>query len=88
MDEEAKVDFTEHVFLEGLIADFPKKGPVRHFMELVTVGLSQNPHISVQRKHEHIDWFRQYFREKQEVLKISGALPLEEAEKEETRAQA
>ncbi|CAN7988948.1 unnamed protein product [Ixodes hexagonus] len=75
LEEEAKVNFTEHVFLEDLIEDFPRKGPVRHFMELVLVGLSKNPYISVQRKREHIDWFRQYFKEKHEVLRLSGALP-------------
>ncbi|XP_064487645.1 small ribosomal subunit protein mS31-like [Ornithodoros turicata] len=75
LDEEAKVGFHEHVFLESLIEDFPKKGPVRHFMELVTTGLSKNPYISVQRKREHIDWFRNYFREKEAILKAAGALP-------------
>lgn len=67
--------FSEHVFLEDLIADFPERGPIRHFMELVLVGLSKNPHISVQRKREHIDWFRQYFRDKAAVLQASGLLP-------------
>ncbi|KAM7306272.1 28S ribosomal protein S31, mitochondrial [Ixodes scapularis] len=75
LEEEAKVPFTDHVFLEDLIEDFPRTGPVRHFMELVLVGLSKNPYISVQRKREHIDWFRQYFREKHEVLRLAGALP-------------
>ncbi|KAK8777516.1 hypothetical protein V5799_029138 [Amblyomma americanum] len=75
LDEEARVSFAEHVFLEDLITDFPERGPIRHFMELVLVGLSKNPHISVQRKHEHIDWFRQYFRAKADLLRASGALP-------------
>uniref|UniRef100_A0A023GJQ6 Small ribosomal subunit protein mS31 n=1 Tax=Amblyomma triste TaxID=251400 RepID=A0A023GJQ6_AMBTT len=75
LDEEAQVSFVEHVFLEDLITDFPERGPIRHFMELVLVGLSKNPHISVQRKHDHIDWFRQYFRAKADLLRASGALP-------------
>lgn len=74
MDEEAKVSFHEHVFLDSLIEDFPKKGPIRHFMELVITGLSKNPYISVQRKREHIDWFRNYFTEKEAVLKAAGAV--------------
>jgi len=74
IDEEAKVGFHEHVFLEDLISDFPKKGPVRHFMELVIVGLSKNPYITVQQKKDHIDWFRSYFNEKAPVLKEIGAL--------------
>ena len=60
--------FHQHVFLEDQIKDFPRRGPIHHFMELVLVGLSRNPHLSVQQKHKHIDWFRQYFREKQNVL--------------------
>ena len=68
MEEEAKVGFHQHVFLEDQIADFPRRGPIRHFMELVLVGLSRNPYLTVQQKHEHIDWFRQYFKEKQDVL--------------------
>lgn len=75
LDEEAQMSFEEHVFLEDQIKDFPERGPIRHFMELVLVGLSKNPHISVQRKHEHIEWFRQYFRAKADVLRASGALP-------------
>lgn len=68
MDEEAKVEFHEHVFLEKQIQDFPQRGPIRHFMELVLVGLSKNPFLPVKQKHEHIDWFRQYFKDKQSIL--------------------
>ena len=67
MDEEAKVGFHEHVFLEHLIKDFPKTGPIRYFMELVVVGLSKNPYLSVEQKHEHVAWFREYF-DKHKVL--------------------
>ena len=38
-------------------------------MELVTLGLSQNPWLSVPEKIEHISWFAQYFKEKQGILK-------------------
>ncbi|XP_050393615.1 28S ribosomal protein S31, mitochondrial [Patella vulgata] len=71
MKEEAKVGFHEHVFLDDQITDFPRKGPIRHFMELVVVGLSKNPYLSVSDKHEHINWFRQYFKDKDPVLKES-----------------
>lgn len=68
--EEAEVDFTEHVFLEELLEPWcPQKGPVRHFMELVTVGLSKNPYMTVQEKHDHINYFKNYFEEKKELLK-------------------
>ena len=66
-EEEAKVGFHEHVFLAHLVTDFPK-GPIRHFMELVAAGLSQNPYLSVREKHAHIDWYRQFFQDKQKLV--------------------
>jgi small subunit ribosomal protein S31 len=70
MDDEANVFFAEHVFLEPLIDEWcPNKGPIRHFMELVCVGLSKNPFLSVEEKKDHINWFRQYFYEKNQLLK-------------------
>ncbi|KAL8575358.1 hypothetical protein ACOMHN_048651 [Nucella lapillus] len=71
MEEEAQIVFHQHVFLEDQIRDFPRRGPIRHFMDLVLVGLAKNPFLTVQQKHQHIDWFRQYFREKEDVLKES-----------------
>jgi small subunit ribosomal protein S31 len=68
LDDEAKVGFHEHVFLEDQIQDFPRRGPIRHFMELVLVGLSKNPYLTAQEKRDHIDWFRQYFKDKRAVL--------------------
>ncbi|XP_043854887.1 28S ribosomal protein S31, mitochondrial [Dromiciops gliroides] len=61
-------DFHEHIFLDKYLEDFPKQGPIRHFMELVTCGLSKNPFLTVKEKVEHIDWFRNYFREKKNIL--------------------
>ncbi|XP_046695597.1 28S ribosomal protein S31, mitochondrial isoform X2 [Silurus meridionalis] len=69
MEEEAKVPFHEHVFLERHLADgFPRHGPIRHFMELVVTGLSKNHQLTVAQKLEHITWFQNYFQEKQEIL--------------------
>lgn len=46
LNEEAEVNFTEHVFLEDHLEPWcPKEGPIRHFMELVLTGLSKNPHL-------------------------------------------
>ncbi|XP_070568520.1 small ribosomal subunit protein mS31-like [Ptychodera flava] len=75
LEEEQHVGFHEHVFLDHHLEKFPKKGPVRHFMELVITGLSKNPYITVQQKKDHIDWFQQYFKEKEDVLREAGALP-------------
>ncbi|XP_055082639.1 28S ribosomal protein S31, mitochondrial isoform X2 [Periophthalmus magnuspinnatus] len=70
LEEEANVPFHEHVFLEKHLEEgFPRRGPVRHFMELVITGLSRNPHLTVEQKKEHIFWFRDYFSQKEEVLK-------------------
>lgn len=70
LEEEAAVSFHEHIFLEKHLGEgFPRDGPVRHFMELVVAGLSKNPYLTVQQKKEHISWFRDYFHQKEEVLK-------------------
>lgn len=77
MDNESNVFFAEHVFLEPLIDEWcPKKGPIRHFMELVCVGLSKNPFLSVEEKKDHINWFRQYFYEKNKLLNEVGAFEI------------
>ncbi|XP_063284990.1 small ribosomal subunit protein mS31 isoform X2 [Pelobates fuscus] len=70
-DEEQNVEFHEHIFLDKYLEDFPKQGPIRHFMELVVCGLSKNPYISVKQKKDHIDWFRDYFEEKKDILRES-----------------
>ncbi|XP_058054232.1 small ribosomal subunit protein mS31 [Anopheles bellator] len=69
-DDDRKVSFTEHVFLEEHLEGWcPKKGPIRHFMELVCVGLSKNHYITAQAKRDHIFWFRDYFEQKKDLLK-------------------
>jgi len=74
MDSEKQVSFEEHVFLEVHLEGWcPEKGPVRHFMELVCVGLSKNHWLSAEEKKNHIYWFRDYFADKQELLKEIGA---------------
>ncbi|KAK5887389.1 hypothetical protein CesoFtcFv8_015994 [Champsocephalus esox] len=70
LEEEASVPFHEHIFLEEHLQEgFPRQGPVRHFMELVVAGLSKNPYLAVQQKRDHISWFRDYFHQKEDVLK-------------------
>lgn len=67
--EEADMDFTEHVFLEKHIEPWcPKDGPIRHFMELVCVGLSKNPYLTVAEKRAHISFYEHYFRSKNALL--------------------
>uniref|UniRef100_A0A1B0CK83 Small ribosomal subunit protein mS31 n=1 Tax=Lutzomyia longipalpis TaxID=7200 RepID=A0A1B0CK83_LUTLO len=70
LEEERKIYFADHVFLEPHIESWcPKVGPVRHFMELVCVGLSKNPYITVKEKLDHLTWFEEYFESKKELLK-------------------
>ncbi|KAM8784597.1 small ribosomal subunit protein mS31 isoform 1-T1 [Rhynchonycteris naso] len=65
-------EFHEHIFLDKHLEGFPQQGPIRHFMELVTCGLSKNPYLSVKQKVEHIEWFKNYFNQKKDILKESG----------------
>ncbi|XP_034937601.1 28S ribosomal protein S31, mitochondrial [Chelonus insularis] len=69
-EEEESVPFSEHVFMERHIEDWcPKVGPIRHFMELVCIGLSKNPYMKVQEKIDHLMWYKNFFGERQELLK-------------------
>lgn len=70
--------FSEHVFLEQHLEGWcPPKGPIRHFMELVCVGLSKNPYMFAKDKRERIMWFKNYFAEKHDLLKELGAFGTE-----------
>ncbi|XP_030055264.1 small ribosomal subunit protein mS31 [Microcaecilia unicolor] len=69
LEEEQNVEFHEHVFLDKHLENFPKQGPIRHFMELVICGLSKNPYLTVKQKTEHIEWFQNYFQGKEDLLK-------------------
>ncbi|KAK0182364.1 hypothetical protein PV327_000513 [Microctonus hyperodae] len=75
LDEEKSIHFSEHVFMDRHLRGWcPKGGPIRHFMELVCVGLSKNPYMTVQEKKDHIMWYRDFFGSKQELLKEIGAI--------------
>lgn len=74
MEKEAEVDFTEHIFLDHHIEPWcPKEGPIKYFMELVLVGLSKNPYLTVQEKKETLDWYRDYFKKNQSLLEEINA---------------
>ncbi|KAK3907304.1 28S ribosomal protein S31, mitochondrial [Frankliniella fusca] len=75
MDDEANVDFTEHIFLDHHIEHWcPKEGPIKHFMELVLVGLSKNPYITVSEKIKTLQWYENYFMKHEALLKEINAL--------------
>lgn len=74
LEDELHVPFHEHVFLEKYLDEsFPRQGPVRHFIELVITGLAKNHHLTVKQKQEHIAWFKDYFQQKDSVLKEAEA---------------
>ncbi|XP_076628415.1 mitochondrial ribosomal protein S31 [Colletes latitarsis] len=73
MEEEHNVHFSKHVFLEHHLTGWcPTKGPIRHFMELVCIGLSKNPYMTVEEKYEHIMWYKEYFESKSDLLQKLG----------------
>ena len=42
-------------------------------MELVAVGLSKSPYLTVAEKHAHIAWYAEYFKDKYELIEQSQA---------------
>ncbi|PIO69503.1 hypothetical protein TELCIR_08668, partial [Teladorsagia circumcincta] len=70
LGHEAEVPFYEHVFLERHLAGLglPKDGPIAHFMELVCVGLSKNPYMTIEKKMDHLKWFANFFNEEKQKL--------------------
>lgn len=61
LDAEKKVPFEEHVFLEDHLEDFPKTQYVQSFMKTVTSGLARNHWMSVDRKLEVINFYKDFF---------------------------
>lgn len=75
MEKEHNVHFSEHVFLDRhLIGWCPNKGPIRHFMELVCIGLSKNPYMTIEEKYDHIMWYKGYFQDKTDLLQKLGLI--------------
>ncbi|EFN78081.1 28S ribosomal protein S31, mitochondrial [Harpegnathos saltator] len=75
MEEEHNIHFSEHVFTERHLKGWcPTSGPIRHFMELVCVGLSKNPYMTVQEKINHIMWYKDYFKSKEALLQELRAI--------------
>uniref|UniRef100_A0A915K5X0 Small ribosomal subunit protein mS31 n=1 Tax=Romanomermis culicivorax TaxID=13658 RepID=A0A915K5X0_ROMCU len=61
------IPFHEHVFLNRCLENdhrVPRDGPVRHFLDAVCLGLSKNPYMKLERKKEHIEWYKDYFKDK------------------------
>ncbi|XP_024938234.1 28S ribosomal protein S31, mitochondrial isoform X2 [Cephus cinctus] len=92
LEEEQNVHFSEHVFTQRHLEGWcPKKGPIRHFMELVCVGLSKNPYLTAEEKKNHVLWYKDYFASKQELLlelnAIQGPIPTSSSEENQIESQ-
>ena len=75
LEEEKQVPFYKHVFLVSKLNEggwCAARGPVRNFMVAVCSALSMNPYLTVTEKEEHINWFRDYFVEKRDLLQQLG----------------
>ncbi|KOC70047.1 28S ribosomal protein S31, mitochondrial, partial [Habropoda laboriosa] len=73
MEKEYNVHFSKHVFLERHLENWcPLKGPIRYFMELVCIGLSKNPYMTIEEKQDHIMWYKDYFNDKRDLLQKLG----------------
>ena len=77
-EAEAEVPFYEHIFLDSFLEKFPQIEPIQQFMTLVLNGISQNSFLTVKEKHEIIEWYRNYFEEKKDI--INEALEAERME--------
>lgn len=72
MEHEKSVPFEEHVFLDHLLEDFPKNEYIQTLMQYVILGLGRNHWMTVERKHEIIKFYSDYFKDKEDVYKASG----------------
>ena len=66
---DAQVPFHEHVILDHYIDEFPDIEPIRQFMILALNGLSQNSFLTINEKRDIINWYKEYFNEKLDIIK-------------------
>lgn len=72
LEEEKQVPFEDHVFLDHLLEGFPDNENIRSFMKTVMSGLGRNHWMSVERKHEIIRFYRDYFEAHKDAYKRAG----------------
>ncbi|VDP89550.1 unnamed protein product [Echinostoma caproni] len=71
-ETETNVPFHEHMFLDEHVDKALRKSPpVAAFLDLVCVGLAQNPHFTVEQKREHLRWYAEYFKDKLDSIDAS-----------------
>ena len=79
-EQEAQIPFHEHVFLDSYLDQFPQIEPIQEFMTLALNGLSQNGFLSLTEKKEIIEWYKQYFNDKEELIRTALDNEKKEAE--------
>lgn len=85
-EEDADVPFQEHVFLDNYLEDFPDIEPIQEFMTLVLNGISKNSYLTLDEKKSIVEWYKEYFLEKEGLIK--EALEAERAESEYLNKQS
>jgi small subunit ribosomal protein S31 len=63
------VPFHEHVLLGGCLSEFPQIEQIQQFMAIILNGLSQNSFLTIDDKRETIQWYKNYFNEKLDIIK-------------------
>ena len=72
-NEDIKMPFYEHVLLDHHLEDFyPEIEEIQNFMILILNGLSDTPYLSVKEKTETIEWYKNYFKDKVDLIKTSS----------------
>ena len=66
--------------LESYLEKFPQLEPIQQFMTLVLNGISHNSFLNFNEKMEIIEWYKNYFEKKLDI--INEALEAERLEKE------
>ena len=79
-ESEANIPYHDHIFLESYLEKFPQLEPIQQFMTLVLNGISHNSFLNFNEKMEIIEWYKNYFEKKLDI--INEALEAERLEKE------
>jgi hypothetical protein len=66
---EVNIPFYKHIFLDDHLKDFPKEKQVQEFMEYALNGISLNSHLSIKEKNDIIQWYKDYFNEKIDLIR-------------------
>lgn len=70
--KEKQVPFEDHIFFDDQLEKFSENEQIQSFMQYVTMGLGNNPWMTVERKREIIDWYLEYFEGKKDLYKQAG----------------